>query len=343
MFFCENKVYAYSLNSISINPFAEINKVSLCTKEINYTKGDITMTETSTVMPVAPAYGGGGMGGFGYGSEFWLILILLFAFGGGWGNGGFGGGWGANNIAADSAVLYPWMNQAQLTTNGFQNQNQLMADGFQTQALNSAISGLQNSITTGFGDVQLGVAGINQNICQATNGVTSAINNGFNQAEIANNTRQIANMQQNFANQTAMSQGFNGLQSQLANCCCQNQLATEQTKALVLSENCADRAALSDGIRDILSATQAQTQAILSQMCNDKIEQKNDTIAQLRSELLYARGQASQDVQTAAITAGQRALANEVEQYVAPKAVPAYVVQNPSCCNQAYYGCGCGM
>ena len=78
-------------------------------------------------------------------------------------------------------------------------------------------------------------------------------------------------------------------------------------------------------------------------MCNDKIEAKNDTINQLRSELLYARGQASQDVQTAAIQAGQRGLANEIEQYVAPKAIPAYIVQNPSCCNQAVYGCGCGM
>ena len=74
-------------------------------------------------------------------------------------------------------------------------------------------------------------------------------------------------------------------------------------------------------------------------MCADKIEQKNDLIAQLRSELMYARGQASQDVQTAAIQTGQRALASEVEQYVAPKAMPAYLVQNPNCCPQAQFGC----
>ena len=40
-------------------------------------------------------------------------------------------------------------------------------------------------------------------------------------------------------------------------------------------------------------------------MCADKIDAKNDEIAQLRQELLYARGQASQDVQTARILAGQ--------------------------------------
>lgn len=55
---------------------------------------------------------------------------------------------------------------------------------------------------------------------------------------------------------------------------------------------------------------------------------------------MYARGQASQDVQTAAIQAGQRALANEVEQYVLPTPRPAYIVQNPNCCVQNPCGCG---
>jgi hypothetical protein len=75
-------------------------------------------------------------------------------------------------------------------------------------------------------------------------------------------------------------------------------------------------------------------------MCQDKIDAKNDTIAQLRSELMYARGQASQDVQTAMIQSGQRQLANEIEQYVLPTPRPAYLVQNPNCCQQS--GCGCG-
>ena len=44
--------------------------------------------------------------------------------------------------------------------------------------------------------------------------------------------------------------------------------------------------------------------------------------------------------QTAQITAGQRALANEIEQYVLPTPRPAYMVQNPNCCTQNT-GCGC--
>jgi hypothetical protein len=288
------------------------------------------MTENGvqTYMPVAPAYNNGGFGG--YGDDIWLIIILLFAFGGGWG-GGFGGFGGMNGFAADGAMLYPWMNQSQQIN-----------DGFRDQMLNTTVNGIQNAITSGFGDVQLGIAGINQNICQSSNGITQAVTNGFAQAEIANNARQIADMQQNFAAQTATLQGFNGLQSQLAQCCCDNRLATAQTQALVQSENCADRQALSDGIRDILANQSANTQKILDTMCQDKIDAKNDTIAQLRSELMYARGQASQDVQTAAIQAGQRALANEVEQYVSPKPTPAFIVQNPNCCAAQTYGCGCG-
>lgn len=290
------------------------------------------MSDETMVMPVAPAYNSfGGNGGFGYGGDWWLILILLFAFGGNWG-GGFGG-FGNNQLSYD----FPWLLQGQNGINANTNA------GFSQAATNSAISSLQNSVTSGFGDVQLGIAGVNQNLCATGNAITSAVTNGFANAETAANARQIANLQQNFANQTAVTSGMNTIASNLQNCCCENRAGLADLKYTVANENCADRQAVSDGIRDILTATQAQTQAILNQLCNDKIEQKNDTINQLRSELLYARGQASQDVQTAAIQAGQRALANEVEQYVSPKPIPSFIVQNPSCCNQSVYGCGCGM
>ncbi len=270
-----------------------------------------------------------GFGGFG-GDMGWLILFLLLAGNGGWG-GGFGGYGGVNGLAADGAMLYPWMNQSQQMNNGFRD-----------QMINQNISDIQNGVNGLATQLCGSTADIQQSLCSGFAGVNASINATAANAETAANARQMANMQQTFANQTAMNQGFNGLQGQLAQCCCDNRLATAQTQALVQSENCADRAALSDGIRDIINNQTANTQRILDQMCNDKIDSKNDTIAQLRSELLYARGQASQDVQTAAIQAGQRALANEVEQYVAPRPLPAYMVQNPNCCAQNY-GCGCGM
>lgn len=230
------------------------------------------------VMPVGPMYGNGGGGMFGgnNGDWGWIVLLLLL----GWNNNGFGGNGGGNN-------LYPWMNQLDATTAGFQNAQ-----------LASQLSGIQNSV----------------------NGISNQLCNSFAAVESGANARQMANMQQMF-----------DLSTQFGNCCCENRLATANLNT-----------AIAQAANSIIQNQNANTQAIKDQLCQDKIEEKNDLIAQLRSELMYARGQASQDVQTAAIQAGQRALANEVEQYVLPTPRPAYIVQNPNCCQQ-YGGCACGM
>lgn len=272
----------------------------------------MALTDESTsgmVMPVAPMYGGGNGNGFGdgFGGSGWWILLLFILLG----NGAWGNGFGGNGIANDAAVMYPWMNQS----------NQING-GFRDQMLNTSINGIQNSITSGFGDVQTA-------LCSGFAGVNAGIANGFAQAEISENARQMANMNQMF-----------GLQSALQSCCCDNRAGLADLKYTVATEACADRSAVNDALRDVMAANNASTQRILDQLCADKLEAKNDTIAQLRSELMYARGQASQDVQTAAIQAGQRALANEVEQYVLPTPRPAYIVQNPNCCVQNPCGCG---
>lgn len=253
-------------------------------------------------MPVAPANSNGG---FGFGGDWaWIILLLVLC--GGWGGmGGFGGGWGMD------FGLYPWLNNSQ-NING----------GFRDQMLNTSIASIGDKITSGFGDVST-------QLCGGFAGVNAGIANAAAQAEISANARQMANMQQLF-----------GVQSSLQQCCCDNRAGLADLKYTVATENCADRAAISDGIRDLLTAQTASTQRILDQLCSDKIQQKNDTIAQLRQELMFARGQASQDIQTAAIQAGQRALANEVEQYVLPTPRPAYIVANPNCCQPT---CGCGV
>ena len=279
------------------------------------------------IMPVAPMYGGGngGFGGWGGDNGWWIILLFLFALGG-WGN-GFGGGYGAGG-----AMPYIMNN----TTNAD------VQRGFDQQAVMTGISGVQNGIYGLSTQLCNTGADIQQSLCNGFAGVNATVNSGFANAETAANSRQMANMNQMFGAQTAMMQGFNGIQSQFADCCCENRLASADLKYTIATENCADRAALNDGIRDILVNQNAGIQRILDTMCQDKIDAKNDTIAQLRSELMYARGQASQDVQTAAIQAGQRGLANEIEQYVLPTPRPAYIVQNPNCCTPNY-GCGCGV
>jgi len=266
-----------------------------------------------------PVYQGGNGGGFGngFGSDgWWVILLFLLLLGNnGWGNngGGYSGGNGG---------LYPWMNQS----------NQIN-DGFRDQMLNTTVNGIQQ-----------GVNNLSTQLCTCCGDVQMALANGFAGVEQGANTRQIANMQQAFAAQTAQAQGFNAVQAQLAQCCCDNRLATTQLQAVVQQENCADRAAVADGIRDIIVNNTANTQRILDQICQDKIDAKNDTIAQLRQELLYARGQASQDVQTAAIRAGQATTANQLiaEMRACPvPSMPVYGMTPIFNCPQNN-GCGCG-
>ena len=200
----------------------------------------------SMVMPVAPYYGGNG-GGFGFGDagSGWWIILLLLCLGGGWGNGfGFGGN-GAGTMMVNNDVQR----------------------GFDQAALTSGLSGVQSAITSGFGDVQTA-------LCGGFAGVNSNIANGFAQSEIAANARQMANMQQDFA-----------IQSALANCCCENRLATANQTATILAEHCADRQVLSDGVRDILTNQNNGIQRILDQMCADKIDQKNEKILELERQI----------------------------------------------------------
>lgn len=150
--------------------------------------------------------------------------------------------------------------------------------GFDQSALMTGITGVGNAVTSGFGDVAT-------QLCGGFAGVNAAISNGFAQTEIAANGRQMADMNRSFDAQVATMQGFNGMQSQLAQCCCDNRLATSEQTATILAEHCADRQAFSDGIRDILTNQNLGIQRILDQMCSDKIDSKNEKIADLERQI----------------------------------------------------------
>ena len=273
------------------------------------------------VMPVAPLYGGGygsggGFGNSGFGGDWgWIILLLLIGWGNnGWGGNGFGGGMGG--FAADGAALYPWMNQAEITS-----------DGFRDQMLNNNVTSIRDSI----GD-------LSTQLCNCCGDIQMALCNGFAGVEQGANARQIANMQTAFGMQTAMNQGFNSLGSQFADCCCENRLGLANLANVVQTENCADRQALNEGVRDIIASQTAGTQRILDQLCADKIDAKNDEIAQLRQELLYSRGQASQIAQNSTIINGIYDRLNQCP----VGTVPVYGEQPIFTCNNNGCGCGCG-
>ena len=167
-----------------------------------------------------------------------------------------------------------------------------------------------------YSDVQ---RGFDQNaVMNGITGIQNAITNGFAQAEISANSRQMADMNQNFALQSGIG----------------------DLKYAVATEACADRNSISMALRDVLEANNASTQRILDTMCQDKIDAKNETISMLRQQLTMANLAASQNAQTAAILANNEAQTAALEQYLAPTPRPAYVVQNPNCCSMNT-GCGC--
>lgn len=218
-----------------------------------------------------------------------------------------GNAWGGNGNFGGNG-LYPWINQTD-TING----------GFRDQMLNNNVTSIRD-----------GISGISTQLCNGFAGTSAAIANGFAQAEIAANGRQMADMNQQFA-----------LQSTLQNCCCENRANIADLKYTVATENCQDRAAVSDGVQAILANQNASVQRILDQLCSDKIDAKNEKIAELQRELQMAQLAASQRTQTQTLLADNAAQTNALEMYLAPVPRPAYIVQNPNCCYNS--GCGCSL
>lgn len=140
-----------------------------------------------------------------------------------------------------------------------------------------------------------GINTINGNLADLA---TQACNNRFDVVTAINNA--------GFENRT----GIMNLQSQLAQCCCANASAIADLKYTVATENCADRQALNEGIRDIIANQTASVQAVLDKLCQQEIEAKNDTIANLRTQINMQNLAASQAAQNNLITQG---FANEVD------------------------------
>ena len=282
---------------------------------------------TSTTMLVQPSNFGGtsnGFGDFGGGGAFWILLLFILLGNGAWGGGygGFGG-----NIGSE---IYPWMNQS----------NQIN-DGFRDQMLNTTVNGIQT-----------GVQNLSTQLCNCCSDVQMALANGFAGVEQGANARQIANMQQAFAGQTAMMQGFNNLGSQFADCCCENRLANCQTQNIIQNEGNATRFADANNTRDIIDSQTRGTQAILDKLCALELDGVKGQLAQaqrenvgLQNQLNMAALRESQTAQNAFISQGFAsevdALYNRLNSCPVPT-TPVYGRTPIFTCGGNNTGCGCG-
>lgn len=267
-----------------------------------------------------------GFGGFG-GDGAWVLLLFIIILMGGWNNGGW------NNGGNGGGGMVPYMFN---TTSEVQH-------GFDQQAIMSDLGDINGAVAAGF-------AGVNSALCSGFAGVA----NGFAQAEIAENGRQFANMNQLFGLQTGLSNQLNNIAMNQQNCCCENRAAVADLKYTVATEACADRASVESALRDVTAQGVANTQALLNtinggiqsikdQLCQDKIDAKNELIANLRQEIAMKDLAASQTAQNAFI---QQGFTNEVDQLynrlnTCPvPTTPVYGRTPIFTCNNG--GCGCG-
>lgn len=154
----------------------------------------------------------------------------------------------------------------------------------------------------------------------------------------------LSNAEVSRCNQTAnITNQLTNMAANQASCCCENRLAIANLSADIAREACADRQAVTDALQVVTNTINNGVQSIKDQMCQDKIDSKNEEIANLRTQINLANLAASQQAQTAAIIANNEAQTNALERYLAPVPIPAYIVQNPNGCGCGYnYGCGCG-
>ena len=168
---------------------------------------------TGTTMLVQPAGFGGGNGGNGFmdGSGWWILLLFILL--GGWGNNGLNGSGGG------VSGMYPWMNQS----------NQI-SEGFQNQMLNDNITGIQNSL----------------------NGISTQLCNN----QMADLERSFAAQTANTAGLTAIQAQFAQCccDNRLATCQTQNIVQSEgaATRNVVQSEGAATRNTIQGSVQTIL-------------------------------------------------------------------------------------------
>jgi hypothetical protein len=233
-------------------------------------------------------------GGFG-GNGWWVIIFLIFAMGG-WGR-GFGG---AGNDGGYSPCCAP------ATAQG-------VSDAFNFNQLDNGLRGIQNGLCDGFyaqnGAINAGFAQTQLGLTQGFHGVDNAICNlGYNiQSGFNGVDKSICTLGYN--NQA----GFNALATQLASCCCDIGRGQENLKY-----------ELANHTNALLVAGDKNTDRIINYLTQTEMDK-------LRTELQSAQFQLSQLSQTS----------NIVNQLM-PVAKPAYLTCSPYAAAFGFNnGCGC--
>lgn len=175
---------------------------------------------------------------------------------------------------------------------------------------NDVAVGFNNSaVLNSLNDLKLGQAGLQQTLCQGFNGVN-----------------------------TSILTSTNAVQSQLAGCCCDLTRSIDGVNYNMAKNTCDITNAIHNSSRDIIDNQNANYRAIHDELVANKIEAKNERIAELTQQVTALQFAASQQAQNAYLTATMDANQAELIRRLGRDCpVPSYLVPNPNCC---YNTCG---
>lgn len=181
---------------------------------------------------------------------------------------------------------------------------------------NDVAVGFNNSaVLNNLNDLKLGQAGIQQTLCQCCNGIN-----------------------------TSILTSTNAVQSQLADCCCGIQRSIDGVNYNMAKNTCDITNAIHNSSRDIIDNQNANYRAIHDELVANKLEAKNERIAELTQQVNALNLAQSQANQNAYLTATMDANTAELIRRLGRDCpIPAFVVPNPNCCYNTYgcNSCGC--
>lgn len=218
----------------------------------------------------------------GWGNDWWAIVIILALFGG---FGNRGGLFGANSG-------YGCGSCAPVTCSELQA-------GFNNQAVINKLNGLEN-----------GLCSLGYDQLAQMNGITNTIQQGNFALQQTLNNNAIAQMQDT-----------NAVSRQLADCCCENRAAIKDVQYTAAMNNSALLQAINAQTNAIVQNDNANYRALHDELVSYQMQQKDDVIAELRSQ-----------VQALNLGVSQRNQNDYLIDRLQPCAKPAYFVPNPNCC-----------
>ena len=249
---------------------------------------------------IVPVMEVGNNNGFnGFGGDGAWWIIILLLFG--WGRNGFGG-FGGNGGVGENYIL-----------------------------------------ATDFANLERKLDGINNGICDSTFALNNTITNGF--FGVQNSLTQgfsglnTSLLQGNYALSSQLADCCCGVKTQLADCCCRIERGIDGINYNNAMQTSALQQTLCNNTRDIIENANANYRAIHEELVANKLEMKNDRIAEQQNEINALRLKASQEAQNNYL----------ISQLGEKCPVPAFVVNGPTpvnfptnCCNtfSGFNSCG---